>query len=97
MGAEVIIAVNLSEHTSKYDSKNGFSLIQHYLLLLFRNLAKENVKTADVVIAPHFDNVDWLDNLKNRDDLIKEGERVAREAMPMIKHLTSPHHNELSV
>ncbi|PJA13413.1 hypothetical protein CO112_02135 [Candidatus Dojkabacteria bacterium CG_4_9_14_3_um_filter_150_Dojkabacteria_WS6_41_13] len=87
MGADIVIAANLSEKVLSYNPKNAISSLQHYVLLLLRALARENVKTADVVISPIVSNANWVDNVKQRDQLIKEGERVARRALPQIRKL----------
>lgn len=87
MGADIVIAVNLSENTSTYDHKSKISLVQHYILLLFRNLAAENCLHADITISPNFDNVNIFDNIKNRQSLIDEGERATEEKIDQILDL----------
>jgi NTE family protein len=87
MGADVVIAVNLSEKTLSYNKKSKISLIHHYMLLLFKNLAAENCRHADVVVSPNFSSIDWIDNIKNRMTLISEGERAAEEKIHQILNL----------
>jgi len=84
MGAEVVIAVNLSENTLAYNKKNQISMLQHYIFLLLKNLAAENCRQADVVVSPNFPDINWIDNFKNRESLIKEGERAAEEKINQI-------------
>jgi len=84
MGADVVTAVNLTDDILKYESKSKISTIRHYVLLLLRNLATENCRNADVFISPKFNSISWLKNLKNREDLIAEGERATEEKIDQI-------------
>jgi len=87
MGADVVIAVNLSENVLNFNPKSPLSSMQHYVLLMMRSLARENVKNAEIVIAPKVENVNWVNNVKNRDILVQEGERAAEAAIPKIEKL----------
>lgn len=85
MGADVVIAVNLSENCDIYNPKSRFGLMEHYLRLMFKSLARANVRNADIVISPSFKKTNWLDNYRDRELLIKEGEEATRKALPAIK------------
>ena len=87
MGADIVIAVNLSESTPSNNQKNALSSVHQYILLLLNGLARANCKTADIVIAPKFDDVDWLSNVTKRTSLISEGEKAVIRALPQIKKL----------
>ncbi len=87
MGAEIIIAVNLSENILNYDPKSKISLVQHYMLLLFKSLARSNCRNADVIIAPSFANTSWIDNIRQREQIVKEGEDATEAMIPKILEL----------
>lgn len=87
MGADIIIAVNLSENAETNNPKNGLSAVHQYVLLLLNGLARANCKDADIVITPKFKDIDWLSNVTKRSSLIKEGEKAVLEMLPEIKKL----------
>ncbi len=86
LGADKVIAVNLSEKIQA-DFKNELSKMQHYLLLLFKTIARANVADADIILSPFIASSSWIDNVKNRVALVEEGERCALEVLPEIKKL----------
>jgi NTE family protein len=94
MGADVTIAVNLDAIYTEKLMKDMPALSKvpvHSINILRHNLAKQSVKTADVIIAPKdivkAGFLGWnyfFDNTKAK-QIIKEGEEVAEAAMPQIK------------
>lgn len=84
MGADVVIAVNLAEETIAHKKRTGLSSTSYYLNLLIRNLAAENCRDADIVIAPKFSSINLVDNVKNREALIEKGRQAAEEKIPEI-------------
>jgi len=84
MGADIVIAVNLSENALSYEAKSRVSTMQHYIILMLKNLAERDCRDADIVISPQFKQINWLDNIKNRNLLITEGERAAEEKIQEI-------------
>lgn len=97
MGADIVIGVNLNNHTM-FDSKkkpkeNIYSAFIRYVVMLQYSLAREYAKLADVMINPCVGNFCFvgIDKfLKNRGkDFILEGERTTEEVIPKIKELIS--------
>jgi NTE family protein len=84
MGADIVIAVNLSQNALTYESKSPVSTIQHYIILMLKNLADKDCQNADIVISPQFEQVDWLRDINNRALLITSGERAAEEKIEEI-------------
>jgi len=86
MGADFIIAVNLENNYGKRDNVNLFSIAQNSLWILRLNLAKENIKTADIVLVPKVVDPGWEAFLTKEKaiEVIKQGEDIAREKPPEI-------------
>jgi NTE family protein len=86
MGADFIIAVNLENNYGKRDNVNLFNIAQNSLWILRLNLAKENIKTADIVLVPKVLDPGWEAFLTKEKaiEVIKQGEDVAREKLPEI-------------
>jgi len=95
MGADIVIGVNLYNQTmfeNKNKSKeNAYWVFVKSLGALQYSLAKECLKSADIVINPSVENFGLigLDSfLKGRGrDFILEGERAAEFVLPAIKEL----------
>lgn len=89
MGAEIIIAVNLyNQFSIDKDGKAGFTdVARRSLDIMLYNLAEEDIKKADVVIAPKISGINWSDCLKekNRDKLISLGEKAMKEKIFLLK------------
>lgn len=95
MGADITIAVNLDSVYVEKPFKNAPSLSlipMHTVNLLRHTLAKQSVKTADVVILPpdifHVGILGWkyiFDNQKAQ-QIIALGEEAAEQAIPEIRH-----------
>lgn len=94
MGADLTIAVNLDAIYIEKIMKDMPALSRvpvHSINILRHNLAKQSVKTADVIISPKdvmkAGFLGWsyfFDNAKAK-QIIKEGEDVAEDAMPQIR------------
>jgi len=88
-GANVVIAVNLVGKLS--ESFYGFlkspvglyKIADESINILQYNLSKENCRRADFVISPDVISVGW-DSFWKPKDVIKEGEKAARKALPDI-------------
>jgi NTE family protein len=95
MGADITIAVNLDSVYIEKPFKNAPSLSlipMHSVSILRHTLAKQSIKTADVVIEPpdvyHVGLLGWkyiFDNTKAK-EIIAIGEKAAEEAMPEVRH-----------
>jgi len=87
MGADIVIAVNLDTNyfESNYKDELGFYKIAISSINLLRyHLASWNIVDADVVINPKFGYVN-ITKFLNGKDLIIEGEKAAREALPQLR------------
>lgn len=94
MGADITIGVNLDSFYPEKLLKEMPALSKvpvHSINILRHNLAKQSVKTADVIISPrdmlHVGFLGWnfiFDNKKSK-KIIKEGEEAAEEAIPQIR------------
>ncbi|MGC8651215.1 MAG: patatin-like phospholipase family protein [Minisyncoccia bacterium] len=91
MGSELSIAVSLDDvyvldRTTRYNINkiNAYNAAVKSLNLLRYNLAQENIKGADIVIAPKVQDVSWL-NFVHGKDIIKIGEEECLKALPLIK------------
>jgi len=95
MGADITIAVNLDSVYIEKPFKHAPALSMvpmHSVNILRHTLAKQSVKTADVVILPpdmyHVGILGWkyiFDNEKAK-QIIKLGEEATEHALPSIKH-----------
>ncbi len=95
-GADVIIAVNLSENACNKEDyfANGlvrspfgiYKLTVNAIGILEINLARENCRDADVVISPDVRNVGW-DNFWKPKRVIEAGERAMKNAIPKLKKI----------
>ena len=91
MGAEFTIAVTLDK-IYVFDKKaqknipriNAYTIAVKSLNLLRYYLAQENIKEADIVIAPEVSNGSWL-NFVHSKEIIKIGEESCFKALPFIK------------
>ncbi|MGL6069982.1 patatin-like phospholipase family protein [Craterilacuibacter sp.] len=83
MGADVVIAVDISARPAKGSS--GFlSLLDQSLNIMNLSALKAELKDADVTLRPSVGRIGATD-FDNRNIAILEGERVARMALPAIK------------
>jgi NTE family protein len=89
-GANVVIAVNLNAKLSNsfYGSMKSpvglYRIADESINILQYNLAKENCKYADIVIAPNVYGIGWDSFWKPR-EVIEEGEKAAELMIPEIK------------
>lgn len=88
-GADVIIAVNLNAQLSNsfYGSMKPpvglYKIADDSINILQYNLAKENYKYADIIIAPDVYKVGWNSFWKPK-EVIKAGEKAAELMLPQI-------------
>ncbi|MGC9066980.1 MAG: patatin-like phospholipase family protein [Minisyncoccia bacterium] len=95
MGSELVIAVTLDnvyifDKTSRYNINKirAYTVAIKSLNLLRYNLAYENIKGADIVIAPEVKNASWLNFVRGQ-NIIKIGEEETRKYIPLIKQKLS--------
>ncbi len=95
-GADIVIAVNLTENAMAKDDyfANGlirsplgiYKITVNSIGILEINLARENCKEADIVVAPDVRNVGW-DSFWKPKKVIKAGEEAAKSVIPQLKEL----------
>jgi NTE family protein len=83
MGADFVIAVNLSGMTLDERPTNFFEIISRSFSILLRSSEPAWRPLADLVIEPEVEQFRW-DDFARTPDLIASGERAAREALPQI-------------
>lgn len=95
MGANIVIAVNLDNkscfNNKRLSKTNPYSMALKSVQFLQYHLAKECLKTADVVIEPSVGSlslINWQNFLKGRgENVILEGEKSTKVILPRIKRL----------
>ena len=84
LGADVVIAVDISARPANRPVKGTLDILLQTFTIMGQNLARFELKEADVVIRPQVDNVGATDFLA-RHDAILEGEKAAQAALPQIR------------
>jgi len=84
MGADVIIAVDVTAHTTNYDVKNVVDIIIQTFNIMGAQTNKYKYEEADVIIRPDVRGVGIID-FSQKDYLMLQGERAARTALPLIE------------
>jgi NTE family protein len=98
MGADVVIAVNLNTDCLNYseEDKIGFyKIANNSVVILEYHLARENCKTANIVIEPKVGCITWKKFLTGKagEEGIAIGEQAAQAALPHLKKLAlKPQH-----
>ncbi|BAL80830.1 patatin-like phospholipase family protein [Caldisericum exile] len=88
-GADFVIAVNLYGKLSetpyrKISRVNFYRIFSNSIDILQYNLARENCRDADIVIAPDVQDIGW-DYFWKPSEVIERGEKIALEKLPEIK------------
>jgi NTE family protein len=84
MGADVVIAVDISARPGNQPVKGTLDILLQTFTIMGQNLARYELKEADVVIRPQVSSVGATD-FQARHDAILEGERAAQAALPHIR------------
>lgn len=84
MGADVVIAVDISARPGKQSLRGTLDILLQTFTIMGQNLARYELKEADVVIRPQVDGVGATDFLARYDSIL-EGERAAQAALPQIR------------
>ena len=84
IGADVVIAVDISAPPGKQQVRGTLDILLQTFTIMGQNLARHELKDADVVIRPLVGNVGSTDFLA-RHDAILEGEKAAQAALPQIR------------
>jgi NTE family protein len=84
MGADVVIAVDISARPSTQPVKGTLDILLQTFTIMGQNLARFELKDADVVIRPQISSVGPAD-FQARHNAILEGEKAAQAALPQIR------------
>ena len=84
MGADVVIAVDISARPGKQSLRGTLDILLQTFTIMGQNLARYELKEADVVIRTQVDGVGATDFLARHDSIL-EGERAAQAALPHIR------------
>ncbi|WP_301101176.1 patatin-like phospholipase family protein [Propionivibrio sp.] len=84
MGADVVIAVDISAPPGNQPVRGTLDILLQTFTIMGQNLARYEMKEADVVIRPQVGNFGPTDFLA-RHDAILEGEKAAQAALPQIR------------
>ncbi len=90
MGAEFVIAVNLSGLASDERPTNFFEIISRTYSILASHAETSWRPLANVVIEPKVTEFHW-DDFARATELIRAGEQAARQALPSILEALQPH------
>jgi len=83
LGADIVIAVDVSSPSYNADIKNVIDVIMQTLNIMGNEISKYQLKDADVVIRPNVSGVGMID-FSRKTYLVFEGEKAARAALPKI-------------
>lgn len=84
MGADVVIAVDIAARPGNQPIRGTLDILLQTFTIMGQNLARYELKDADVVIRPQVDGFGATDFLA-RHDAILEGEKAAQAALPQIR------------
>ena len=84
LGADVVIAVDISAPPGKQQVRGTLDILLQTFTIMGQNLARYELKEADIVIRPQVGNVGSTDFVA-RHDAILEGEKAAQAALPQIR------------
>lgn len=89
MGADVVIAVDVSSEMTKFDEKSGLDIVLRADAVTRVFLNQVLLEEADVTIHPQVGTIHWADFSSPR-DLIRQGELAALERIVAVR--TAIHH-----
>jgi len=81
---KVIIAVRIMTFDTVIDLKNYTAVFERAYTVAAFNLSEENIKYADIVIAPDLKGIPLLSG-KNNTEMYNLGMKAAKEALPELK------------
>jgi NTE family protein len=86
MGADVVIAVDISARPANQPVRGTLDILLQTFTIMGQNLARYELREADIVIRPQVGNVGSTD-FQARHDAILEGEKAAQAALPRIREV----------
>jgi len=85
-GADIVIAVNLSKDVKNYQIDSLVDIMAQSVSIMMHRSTKEKLGAGDVVIEPDTKGISMFD-FSQKKQLMEEGMKSARAAMPRIKDL----------
>lgn len=86
MGADVVIAVDISSDIDSSQPQNTLETILKAISIMYSKVAGQQLSRADVVIKPKVSFIGSAD-FEKRHEAIMEGEKATLEQMPRIKEI----------
>ena len=84
LGADVVIAIDISAPPANRPLRGTLDILLQTFTIMGQNLARYELKDADVVLRPQVGSVGSAD-FQARHDTILEGEKAAQAALPQIR------------
>ena len=84
LGADVVIAIDISARPTNRPVRGTLDILLQTFTIMGQNLARDELKDAEVVIRPQVGAVGSAD-FQARHDAILEGEKAAQAALPQIR------------
>lgn len=85
-GADIIIAVDVSENLSDESPSHLFGISTRCLHICYLKLSEYSTQHADVIIKPQFSKLGFFNDSHNQ-EIYQAGKRAARQAIPLIQEL----------
>ncbi len=86
MGADIVVAVDVSAGMEEYEIKNVFDVISKTIDIMSKELSSYRIKSADVVVAPDLKDISPSD-FTRVEETIKRGEEAAEDVIPKLKKI----------
>ena len=84
LGADLVIAVDIAAPPANHSVRGTLDILLQTFTIMGQNLARYELKDAEVVIRPQVGSVGSAD-FQARHDAILEGEKAAQAALPQIR------------
>lgn len=84
MGAEIVIAVDISQNVTNYNITNLFDVTLQAVNIMFAENVSQRRRDADVLVSPAVGNVAMLDFTQKK-RLMQAGMEAAEQALPTIR------------
>lgn len=85
MGANVVIAVDISAKPAKLSDSGFFSYLDQSLNIMSAAALRNELKQADVVIRPQVQRLGSVGGFDEKEQAVQLGEQAARAALPQIR------------
>lgn len=86
MGAEIVIAVDVSRDIPLFEGKSGLDIILRADAVARLHLNEFLMQEADLVVRPAISDIHWAD-FSNPKEIYRRGETAAKETLPAIRKL----------